>query len=99
MLLVNIASDMEHGGEPALLPQLVQDEDVGGYRGHPHELWSGAECLQSLVSDCRYKSMAMTLQRLCSSRIEFWSVWWGDKDQYSGRCDWLKGIFISASVC
>lgn len=49
-MLFNIPSDMEHGSEPAVLPQLLQDEDVGCYRGHSHELWSGAECLQSLVS-------------------------------------------------
>lgn len=42
---------MEHGGEPAVLPQLLQDEDVSCYWRYPHELWSGAECLQSLVSD------------------------------------------------
>lgn len=49
-MLFNITSDMEHGGEPTFLPQLLQDEDVSYYRGHPHELWSSAECLQSLVS-------------------------------------------------
>lgn len=46
-------SDLEYGGEPTVLPQLLQDEDVSCYWGHPHELWSGAECLQSLVSDSR----------------------------------------------
>lgn len=46
---------MEHGGEPAVLPQLLQDEDVSCHWGHPHELRSSAECLQSLVSDSRYK--------------------------------------------
>lgn len=51
--LFNTRSDMEHGGEPAVLPQLLQDEDVGHYWGHPHELRSGAECLQSLVSYSR----------------------------------------------
>ena len=52
-MLFNASSDLEHGSEPAVLPQLVQDEDVSYYRGHPHELWSGAECLQSLVSGSR----------------------------------------------
>lgn len=57
---------MEHGSEPAVLPQLLQDEDVRGYWGHPHELWSGAECLQSLVSDSRYKSLAVSLHHFGS---------------------------------
>lgn len=44
-------SDMELGSEPTVLPQLLQDENVSRHRGHPHELWGGAECLQPLVSD------------------------------------------------
>ena len=49
-MLFNILSDMEPGSEPAVLPQLLQDEDVSGYRCYPHELWRGAEHLQSPVS-------------------------------------------------
>lgn len=52
-MLLHIASDVEHGGEPTVLPQLLQDEDVRYYRSHPHELWRGAECLQSPVSPCQ----------------------------------------------
>jgi len=73
-MVFNIASDMEHGGEPTLLPQLLQDEDVGCYWGHPHELWSGAECLQSLVSDSRYRSMSVTLHHPCLNKIGFGSA-------------------------
>lgn len=46
----DIASDMEHGGQPAVLSQLLQDEDVSHHRGHPHEFWSGSEHLQLPVS-------------------------------------------------
>ncbi len=65
-MLFNIPSELEHGSEPAVLPQLLQDEDVRCYWGHPHELWSGVECLQSLVSDSSYKSLAVILHRSCS---------------------------------
>lgn len=44
-MLFDTLSDMEHGSEPSVLPQLLQDEDVRYYRGHPHELWSCAQCL------------------------------------------------------
>lgn len=47
-----MTSDMEPGSQPLVLPQLIQDEDVRYNRGHPHDLWSRAECLQSLVSLC-----------------------------------------------
>lgn len=52
-MLFNAPSDMEHGGEPAVLSQLLQDEDVSYRRARPHEFWSGAQCLQLPVSDSR----------------------------------------------
>lgn len=64
-MLLHIA-DMEHGSEPAVLPKLLQDEDVSHYRGHPHELRSGAECLQSFVSHSSSKSLPGTLHHFCS---------------------------------
>lgn len=52
---------MEHGREPTVLPELLQDEDVGCYWGRPHDLWSGAERLQSLVSDSRVRVSSIML--------------------------------------
>lgn len=54
-----IATDMEHGSEPAVLPKLLQDEDVSCHRCHPHELRRGAERLQSLVSAFSSKSLTV----------------------------------------
>lgn len=54
----DIPTDMELGGESALLPQLLQDEDVCHHRCRTHDLWSGAECLQSLVSDSSQRARA-----------------------------------------
>lgn len=44
---------MEHGRESSVFSQLLQDEDVCYHWCHSHELWSGAECFQPLVSDFR----------------------------------------------
>ena len=43
-------SDLEHGRQPAVLSQLLQDEDVGYHRGHPHDFRSDSEHLQLPVS-------------------------------------------------
>ena len=64
--LFNMPSDLEHGGEPTVLPQLLQDEDVSCYRGHPHELWSGAECLQSPVSE-KYLALLLISLHQCQA--------------------------------
>lgn len=49
-MVFNAPSDMEHGRQPAVLSQLLQDEDVSYHRGRPHEFWSGSEHLQLPVS-------------------------------------------------
>ena len=50
VLFTKLDPDLEHGGESFVLPELLQDEDVCHNRGGAHDLWSGAQCFQPLVS-------------------------------------------------
>lgn len=45
--------DLEYGSEPALLSQLLQDEDVSDCGRHPHELRRDPQHLQLHASSTR----------------------------------------------